>query len=175
MVENSEINDIVNYGREEIRKFLRAYIGRSLEAPDMSERQAARTVLSMLALSLSKAPPVINVARLREIIIQENTTVLSHISEDDPRLIRLFALATGRAVQTHEYLAALGRISKTYSETDENVPRYLDKIIDILAQVERASVRFFEQDEHDLTMCTLQLAEGAADEKAGEIDLLPAF
>lgn len=157
-----ELNELVNLGKENIRIFVKAYLQRSLSSGNEEEKCMAMAVSSLLSLSLKKALPDIDVQRIRTLIIEENLAVLSAAAENDPRIIRLFALATGRVTQAREYIAAIGRVGQTYLDDAAAMNRYLLRLQGAVVTMERAAVKIFRNEEGKLVLLDLGNYEESA-------------
>ncbi len=141
MSQFNELNDLVNLGKAEIDKLVRAHISASLSYGAADEKQVAMRVSSLLALSIQKEPPKINMDYIRALIIEENAEFLSGV-ENGEELIGLFAQATGRVTQIQEYRMALCRIEQT-CESGTPTNEYVSELRTLIEGIERASVRFY--------------------------------
>lgn len=140
MTGSNELNDLFNTGKDEIKQAVRAYLHRSQGQGAGGERRIAMAVSSQLSLSLRKVPPQIDISHIRLLIIEENAEILAGM-DNEPNLVRLFAVATGRATEIREYLAALDRIAQTCTEGGEGLAAYLVAMKGWLSRMERMSVR----------------------------------
>lgn len=141
MSPSNALNDLVNAGKADIHGFVKEYFDVFLTKGNEEQKRLAMSVHSLLALALKKTLPDINVAHIRSLIIEENMSVLSQLSDTDARVLPLFAVATGRIMQAREYISAAKRVGQTYMDEAEAVSRFLGALWDRLALAERAAVR----------------------------------
>lgn len=141
MSPSNALNDLVNAGKTDIHGFVKEYFDVFLTGRDEQHKRLAMSVHSLLTLALKNTPPDINVPHVRSLIIDENMSVLSQISDTDARVLPLFAIATGRVMQLREYIAAAQRVGQTYMDEAEAMSRFLGAFWDALSRAERDSVR----------------------------------
>ncbi len=141
MSPSNALNDLVNAGKADIDGLVKEYFIAFLTSGDEHQKKLAMSVSALLSLALKKAPPDLNVAHIRSLIIEENLSVLSQLPDTDARVLPLFAVATGRVMQAREYISAARRVGQTYMDEAEGAGRFLAAFWDILSLAERASVR----------------------------------
>lgn len=139
----NELSDLVERGKKDIHAFVKkALRGSAKECGGGSEGERINaTISSLLTLALRKTQVEIDVARIRRMIIEENETLLHDVGEDDPNLVLAFAVVVGRVSQIQEFIKAIERVDKTYSEDSASIYRRLDALKEDLYQVEIMSVR----------------------------------
>lgn len=136
-----ELNDLVDRGKADMQKYVRNHINMALVSGDEGHKRMTMTLSSLLLLSLRKGTSPLDVAHIRNLVIEENIGVLSALSDNDARVAPLLAVATGRVSQAQEYIAAIRRVGQTYINEAEEIYRYIHEFWDMLILAERAAVR----------------------------------
>lgn len=142
---SNRLNDLVEYGKADVRSVVADMLG---EATRADGNRMAETMFSMLALSIKKATPDINVTDIRTLIVEENFAILSEMEQHSPQIIGMFAIATGRVVQITEYLSAIGRIAPTLGagEAERLMAAHFGTLSHSLNALRRVAVRLYTED-----------------------------
>lgn len=168
---NNRLNDLVEYGKADVRSVVTDILSETTRADGS---RMAETMFSMLALSIKKAPPDINVTDIRTLIIEENFDILSEMEQHSPHVIGMFAVATGRVVQITEYLSAIGRIAPTLGagEIEHMMAARFQTLEHALNALRRVAVRLYSDEQGDKPML-FNLRQAAHEAGAGH-DGFPA-
>lgn len=143
-MENNALNDLVEYGKTDIRGLVADMLSEMAEEFDDGHAPGiAGKMFSLLALSVRKEPPAINVGEIRSLIVEENFGLLSGMTEYSSHVVQMFAIATGRVTQIAEYLVAIERIGPTLVEADRYLAGCFVILADALQEQKRLAVRMY--------------------------------